>query len=390
MNLSTMWFAGRVLAAGMVSMKLLLMCLSATRSAVARTNAPLFSRPTGVRVCGQPPNWAACVILRRRMRRQRGFVRNTTAVFAQRMNSVADVPGVLGVAWTVNSSGQAPWSHLILCLPLLAMLQLTLPRLMNLSTMWFAGRVLAAGMVSMKLLLMCLSATRSAVARTNAPLFSRPTGVRVCGQPPNWAAHVILRRRMMRQRGFVRNTTAVFARRMNSVADVLEVLGVAWTVNSSGQAPRSQLILCLPLLAMLQLTLLRPMNLSTMWFVGRAEVAMRAMRFLPLHLSFMRFAAARMKMLLALRLDVTMCGQPLNWAALVIVRKLMMRQRGFVRSMTAVFAQRRRSVVNVPGVLGVALMVTSFGQALRSSKSFHVYAWFNSFSSVSYLGCGGI
>merc|ERR1712003_487598 len=118
---------------------------------------------------------------------------------------------------------------------------LVLPRLTKLSTlstMWFVGRDLAAGMVSMRLLLMCLSFMRFAAARTNAPLFSRPTGVRVCGQPPNWAAHVILRRRMMRQRGFVRNTTAVFARRMNSVADVLEVLGVAWTVNSSGQAPR--------------------------------------------------------------------------------------------------------------------------------------------------------
>merc|ERR1712176_1686505 len=253
MNLSTMWFAGRVLAAGMVSMKLLLMCLSATRSAVARTNAPLFSRPTGVRVCGQPPNWAACVILRRRMRRQRGFVRNTTAVFAQRMNSVADVPGVLGVAWTVNSSGQAPWSHLILCLPLLAMLQLTLPRPMNLSTMWFAGRVLAAGMVSMRLLLMCLSFMRFAAARMNMLLALR-LDVTMCGQPLNWAALVIVRKLIMRQRGFVRNMTAVFAQRRRSVVNVPGVLGVVWIINSSGQAPRSHLILCLPLLAMLQLT----------------------------------------------------------------------------------------------------------------------------------------
>merc|ERR1712157_680069 len=146
-----MWFAARVLAAGMVSTRLFLMCLNATRSVAARRRVPLASRATGVRVCGQPLNWVVCVIVRRLMMRQRAFVRTTTAVFARRMSSVVDVPGELGVVWTVNSSGQAPQSHLILFLPLPAMPQPFLPRLTTLNTMWFAGRVLAAGMVLMRL-----------------------------------------------------------------------------------------------------------------------------------------------------------------------------------------------------------------------------------------------
>merc|ERR1719396_254165 len=253
------------------------------------------------------------------MMRQRGFVRNTPVVFAQRMSSVVDVPGVLGVAWTVTSSGQAPQSPLILFLPLLAMLQLTPLRLSNLSTMWFAGRVLAAGMVSMRLLLMCLSYTRSAVARRDAPLFSRRTSVRVCGQPPNWAARAIVRRLMMRQRGFVRNTTAVFAQWMSSVVDVQRVLGVAWTVTSSGQAPQSHLILFLPLLVMLQLTPLRLSNLSTMWFAGRVLAAgMVSMRLLLMCLSFTRSAVARTNAPLSSRpIGVRMCMQPPHWAACV-------------------------------------------------------------------------
>merc|ERR1712032_738450 len=194
-------------------MTLLLMCPSPIRSVVAITNGPLSSGPPAVRVSGQPLHLMACVISRRRMRRQRLFVRNPAAVFARKMSSAMDAPGVLGVALTVNSSGQALLSHLILFLPLPAMPQLSpqlsLPRLITLSTMWSVGRVLAVRMMSMTLLLMCPRPIRSAVAITNGPLSSGPPAVRVCGQPLHLATRVISRRRMKRQRLFVRDPVAV-------------------------------------------------------------------------------------------------------------------------------------------------------------------------------------
>merc|ERR1712032_71820 len=101
---------------------------------------------------------------------------------------------------------------------------------------------------STRLLPKYLSSTRYAAARTSTPLASKGKDVLMCGQPPISAA-VILKKLTLRQRGFARITTAVFARRMRSAMDVPRVLDVVLTVSLSGQAPRSHLILFNPLLA---------------------------------------------------------------------------------------------------------------------------------------------
>merc|ERR1739845_240156 len=130
--------------------------------------------------------------------------------------------------------------------------------------------------------LMCLSPTRSAAARMKAPLTSCSPDVTVCMQPSTCGSSVRWGRLTLRLRRFVMDTAADFAQGMSSVVDVLRILGVTRTRDSSGQAPRSHLILflpllsvlSLPLLAVLQLILPRLPNLTTMWFV-RGVVAAR-------------------------------------------------------------------------------------------------------------------
>jgi len=147
-------------------------------------------------------------------------------------------------------------------------------------TIWYVGRA-AAAMRATWTLPLHLSSTRSAAARTSMPLASLLTssktnimaGARTFGQPPISAA-VIWRRPTMRQRGFVRITTAVFARRMSSEINVPNLLAVFLTITSSGQAqPHQVLTLPLPLLPVLPLTLPRLTNLSTMWCAARASAA---------------------------------------------------------------------------------------------------------------------